>query len=123
MPSMSAGAAELHASVIAVDNASTDGTRALLHEGRTRVISNDPVRRANRPRYRARQRGLRAPFDGTARARHIGNHSGFQRFTNKERVTRVARAELAFLNAHYCRPRAWRFGSWARSRTADALSP
>jgi GT2 family glycosyltransferase len=55
--------------------------------------------------FRARQRGLRVRFDNTARVMHIGNHSLSQRLSDSERAQRMARAELAFLKAHYSRPR------------------
>jgi hypothetical protein len=37
---------------------------------------------------------------------HIGNHSLAQQWSDAQRATRVARAELAFLRSHYGRVRA-----------------
>jgi GT2 family glycosyltransferase len=51
--------------------------------------------------YRIHQRGMRVRFDNAPRVMHIGSHSLSQRYTDTERAKRVARAELAFLEAHY----------------------
>jgi GT2 family glycosyltransferase len=56
--------------------------------------------------YRVQERGLRVRFERSASVMHIGNHSLAQQWSGAERATRVARAELAFLDAHYGRPRA-----------------
>jgi GT2 family glycosyltransferase len=56
--------------------------------------------------YRVRARGLRVRFEPSVKVMHIGNHSGAQLWSDAERATRVARAELAFLADHYGRFRA-----------------
>lgn len=56
--------------------------------------------------YRLRDRGLRVRFEPSTSVMHVGNHSGGQRWSDPQRAARVARAELAFLRAHYPRPRA-----------------
>ena len=56
--------------------------------------------------YRARERGLRVRFERSVTVMHIGNHSLAQQWSDPERAERVARAELAFLGAHYGRVRA-----------------
>jgi GT2 family glycosyltransferase len=56
--------------------------------------------------YRARQLGLAVRFEHAVRVMHIGNHSVAKRWSEPERAVRVANAELAFLRAHYSRPRA-----------------
>jgi GT2 family glycosyltransferase len=55
--------------------------------------------------YRAQQRGLRVRFDPSATVMHVGNYSLSKKWTDVERAKRVARAELAFLEAHYGRAR------------------
>jgi len=56
--------------------------------------------------YRAQRRGLRVRFERSASVMHVGNYSLAQQWSEPERATRVARAELAFLGAHYGRLRA-----------------
>ena len=56
--------------------------------------------------YRARERGLQVRFERSATVMHIGNHSLAQQWSDLERAEHVARAELAFLDAHYGRGRA-----------------
>jgi GT2 family glycosyltransferase len=56
--------------------------------------------------YRVRRRGLTVRFESRAKVMHIGNHSLSRRWNDAERAEHVARAELAFLQAHYSRPRA-----------------
>ena len=56
--------------------------------------------------YRIRERGLRVRFDPSVRVMHVGNHSNSRRWSSAERGAQVARAELAFLGAHYGRFRA-----------------
>lgn len=56
--------------------------------------------------YRVRARGLRVRFEPSARVMHVGNHSGSRRWTDAERAAVIAKADLAFLRAHYSRPRA-----------------
>jgi GT2 family glycosyltransferase len=51
--------------------------------------------------YRVQERGLRVRFERSAKVMHIGNHSLAQQWSDAERARRVARAELAFLRAHY----------------------
>ncbi|HMJ95169.1 MAG TPA: glycosyltransferase family 2 protein [Thermoleophilaceae bacterium] len=53
--------------------------------------------------YRTQERGLRVRFERSATVMHIGNHSLAQQWSDAERATRVAQAELAFLHAHYGR--------------------
>jgi GT2 family glycosyltransferase len=55
--------------------------------------------------YRAQARGLRVRFEPAVKVMHVGNHSSAQRWSAPERAARVARAELAFLDAHYSPPR------------------
>jgi N-acetylglucosaminyl-diphospho-decaprenol L-rhamnosyltransferase len=55
--------------------------------------------------YRATQRGLRVRFDPAAKVMHVGNHAAAQRWSSADRAARVASSELAFLRAHYTRPR------------------
>jgi GT2 family glycosyltransferase len=56
--------------------------------------------------YRAHERGLAVRFVEPARVMHIGNerNAGYARSNNQ--AARVAEGELAFLRAHYSRPRA-----------------
>jgi GT2 family glycosyltransferase len=56
--------------------------------------------------YRAGARGLRVRFLRSATVMHVGNHSLAQQWSDAERAEHVARAELAFLDAHYGRVRA-----------------
>jgi GT2 family glycosyltransferase len=56
--------------------------------------------------YRVQARGLRVRFEPAVRVMHVGNHSAAQRWPATERAARVAAGELAFLRAHYSRPRA-----------------
>ena len=55
---------------------------------------------------KAQARGLRARFVPEARVMHVGDHSLGQRNPRPRRAALVARADLAFLRAHYTRPRA-----------------
>jgi GT2 family glycosyltransferase len=56
--------------------------------------------------YRLQRRGLRVRYEPSARVMHIGNHSLVQRLSAADRAARVATAEVAFMSAHYSRPRA-----------------
>ena len=56
--------------------------------------------------FRIAQRGLAVRFVPTARVMHVGNFTLGQHRTDAQRAARVAEAELAFLRAHYSRPRA-----------------
>jgi GT2 family glycosyltransferase len=56
--------------------------------------------------WRAQRRGLRAVYEPSVRVMHIGNHSLAKRHDAAQRAERVARAEVAFLRAHFSPPRA-----------------
>jgi GT2 family glycosyltransferase len=56
--------------------------------------------------FRVQQRGLAVRFVEPARVEHIGNFTLGQHRSDAQRAARIARAELAFLRAHYTRPRA-----------------
>ncbi len=51
--------------------------------------------------WRARLRGHRTRFVRESAVMHVGNFSNRQRWSGPEREARVARSELAFLQAHY----------------------
>lgn len=56
--------------------------------------------------YRVQQRGLAVRFVESAQVMHIGNFTLGQERSDAQRAARIASAELAFLRAHYSRPRA-----------------
>ena len=56
--------------------------------------------------YKIARRGLRVRFEPSARVMHVGNQTGAQLWSDSGRAALVANAELAFLRAHYSRPRA-----------------
>lgn len=55
---------------------------------------------------RLQRRGLRVRYEPSVRVMHIGNHSNRQRFSDPERAAVIARAEVAFMDESYSRPRA-----------------
>jgi GT2 family glycosyltransferase len=55
--------------------------------------------------WRVQQRGLRVRYERSTRLMHLGNHSLGKKWSVPGRAAVIARAELAFLRAHYGRAR------------------